>query len=124
MFPTPKKVTFRAQLEEEIENVKFTMRHSDILSPPAEGSKLEMSPPKKGGRKDASDYQEEGAALTADQKDVTSPGKRHFEDEEDDENETVPATPVAGRRKRDRQWRWTLGPSQEVDEEVATPTTP
>ena len=110
MFPTPKKVAFRAPLVEEIRNIEYTLRHSDILSPSSEHSKLELSPPKKGARKDASDYQEEGAKLAADQ----------AEDDED-ENESVPATPVAGRRKRDRQWTWTLGSlssaSQEVEEE-------
>lgn len=34
--------------------------------------------------------------------------KRESSDEED--SDTCPATPVAGRRKRHRQWRWTLGP--------------
>ena len=112
MFPTPKKVAFRAPLVEEIRNIEYTLRHSDILSPSSEDSKLELSPPKKGARKDASDYQEEGAKLAADQAE---------DDEDEDENESVPATPVAGRRKRDRQWTWTLGPvsstSQEVEEE-------
>jgi hypothetical protein len=109
MFPTPKKVAFRAPLVEEIRNIEYTLRHSDILSPSSEDHKLELSPPKRA-RKDASDYQEEGAKLTADQA-----------DDDEDENESVPATPVAGRRKRDRQWRWTLGPlsptSQEAEEE-------
>lgn len=121
MFPTPKKVGFRAPLEEEIENTIYTMRHSDILSPSSEGSKLELSPPKKGVRKDASDYQEEGAKLMADN--VASPTtrtKREVDDEED-ESDVVPATPVAGRRKKDRAWRWTLGPispSQASEEDM------
>ncbi len=35
--------------------------------------------------------------------------KRDSSDEED--SDTCPATPIAGRRKRHRQWRWTLGPT-------------
>lgn len=122
MFPTPKKVGFRASLEEEIENTKYTMRHSDILSPSDEGSKLELSPPKKGVRKDASDYQGEGAKLVADN--ATSPlagMKREADEEEEEESDVVPATPVAGRRKKDRAWRWTLSPvspSQASEDDV------
>ena len=126
MFPTPKKVSFRAVLEEEIENTKYTMRHSDILSPSSEGSKLEISPPKRGVRKDASDYQEEGAKLVADN--VTSPlaGVKRDIDDEEEESDVVPATPVAGRRKKDRAWRWTLGPaspSQASEEDVSNEQT-
>ena len=120
MFPTPKKVAFRAPLVEEIRNIEYTLRHSDILSPSSEDSKLELSPPKKGARKDASDYQKEGAKLTADQAASPSVVTKGEQEDEEDESESVPATPVAGRRKRDRQWRWTLGPvstaSQEVEE--------
>ena len=110
MFPTPKKVGFRADLEEEIENTKYTMRHSDILSPSLDDPKLELSLPKKGARKDASDYQQEGAKLVADN--VTSPlaGVKRDIDEDEEESDVVPATPVAGRRKKDRAWRWTLSP--------------
>jgi len=121
MFPTPKKVAFRAPLVEEIRNIEYTLRHSDILSPSSGDSKLELSPPKKGARKDARDYQEEGAKLTADQTASPSAGTNVEHEDEEDESESVPATPVAGRRKRDRQWRWTLGPlstsSQEAEKE-------
>jgi len=123
MFPTPKKVAFRAPLVEEIRNIEYTLRHSDILSPSSGDSILELSPPKKGTRKDASDYREEGAKLTADQAASPSVGTKieHEDEDEEDESESVPATPVAGRRKRDRQWRWTLGPlstsSQEAEKE-------
>lgn len=83
---------------------------------------MQISPAKKGARKDASDYQQEGAKLAAEN--VTSPLagiKREAKDEED-ENDSVPATPVAGRRQKDRQWRWTLGPisPSQGEEEKAT----
>jgi hypothetical protein len=119
LFPAPKKVGFRNELEEEIVNTEYTLRHSDILSDASERSTLELSPPKKGVRKDASDYQQEGANLVTEK--VTSPLvgiKREAKDEEE-ESDSVPATPVAGRRQKDRQWRWTLGPvspSQVEDE--------
>ena len=113
---------FRNELEEEIVNVEYTLRHSDILSSPSEDATLELSPPKKGVRKDASDYQQEGANLASEN--VTSPLagiKREAKNEEDEESDSVPATPVAGRRQKDRQWRWTLGPvspSHGEDEEA------
>jgi len=34
--------------------------------------------------------------------------KRESSDEDD--SDTCPATPVAGRKKRSREWVWTLGP--------------
>jgi len=37
-------------------------------------------------------------------------GKRESSSDEEDESATCPATPVAGRRKRHRQWRWTIAP--------------
>lgn len=37
-------------------------------------------------------------------------GKRDSSSDDENESDSCPATPVAGRRKRHRQWRWTLGP--------------
>ena len=36
--------------------------------------------------------------------------KRSFIEDEDDESESFPVTPVAGKRKCDREWVWTLDP--------------
>jgi len=114
MFPTAKKVAFAAPLTEEITTAKYTMRHSDIESSVSTISTLELSPPETA----KSEVEGEGNALKSGAKAVTtkkgmsSPPrtgeKRESSDEED--SDTCPATPVAGRKKRHRDWVWTLGP--------------
>ncbi|KAH9844722.1 hypothetical protein Tdes44962_MAKER07132 [Teratosphaeria destructans] len=110
-----KKVVFKAPLTEEIKTTKYTMAHSDISSSTI--STLELPPPAHTHQS----HQSEGMAhreaqqsnTSTDQEwvEATAPHtgeKRESSDEED--HEVCPATPVAGRRKRHRQWRWTLGP--------------
>ncbi|KAJ8106731.1 hypothetical protein OPT61_g9349 [Boeremia exigua] len=36
-------------------------------------------------------------------------GDKRDSSESEDDSDTCPQTPVAGRRKRSRDWRWTLG---------------
>jgi hypothetical protein len=36
-------------------------------------------------------------------------GEKRDSSSSEDESDTCPQTPVAGRRKRSRDWRWTLG---------------
>lgn len=120
MFPVTKKVAFRAPLTEDITTEKFTMRHSDIESSNSTISTLELSPPEAESEGEATskvaDAKSEGDALksqakAAKQKSAPSPragDKRDSSDEED--SDTCPATPVAGRKKRHREWVWTLGP--------------
>jgi len=114
MFPTAKKVAFAAPLTEDITTEKYTMRHSDIESSVSTISTLELSPPETNKL----EVEGEGNALksgakTATAKKSTSSSprtgeKRESSDEED--SDTCPATPVAGRKKRHREWVWTLGP--------------
>lgn len=96
------------------------MRHSDIESSNSTISTLELSPPEAESESEAiskvADAKSEGDALksqakSAKQKSAPSPragDKRDSSDEED--SDTCPATPVAGRKKRHREWVWTLGP--------------
>jgi hypothetical protein len=115
MFPTSKKVAFAAPLTEDIINEKYTMRHSDIESSVSTISTLELSPPETNKL----EVEGEGNALKSGAKMVTTTKKgtkssprtgekRESSDEED--SDTCPATPVAGRKKRHRDWVWTLGP--------------
>ena len=101
MFPAAKKVSFSAALPEEIRTTKYTLRHSDIESPII--SAPEVSTEEK---------QEEGTNTVAEPKSRPSLqlGTKHALRSEDDDSDNPPVTPVAGRRKKDRQWVWTLGP--------------
>lgn len=87
------------------------MRHSDLESSMSTISTLELSPPdaEKSESKDKADVQK--VNIKSKDKKTRSPQtgeKRESSDEED--SDTCPATPVAGRRKRSREWVWTLGP--------------
>ncbi|KAK3697321.1 hypothetical protein LTR37_017554 [Vermiconidia calcicola] len=124
MFPTSKKVAFRAPLTEDIKTSKFTMRHSDIESSSSTISTLELSP--SDDNTDGNESVLEEQAQKADQEGHTlgsaqSGDKGESPDKEDD-GDKCPATPVAGRRMKHRQWRWTLGPIS-TDEHVETSST-
>jgi hypothetical protein len=113
MFPAPKKVAFRAVLEEEIKNEMYTLRHSDIETQPIEVDTA-SSKDDEDDEDDENTNEEANEIAPTQQAQAISPKtgeKRDFSDEED--SDTCPATPVAGRRKRHRQWRWTLGPKEE-----------
>lgn len=129
MFPPAKKVGFKAPLTEEITTAKFTLRHSDIESSSSTISTLDLNESaeerdervvreEKGEKKKS----KEGKGATSPQ---TGEKRESSNDEEDDgDGETYPTTPVAGRRKRHRQWRWTLGPVRSTDASTSdeTPT--
>ncbi|KAK5175682.1 uncharacterized protein LTR77_000821 [Saxophila tyrrhenica] len=118
MFPTAKKVLFRAELTEEIETTKYTLKHSDIEAIlPVETAKERDEEPKQN-------HEEEGAAL---KERTTMPRTGHKRDSSEDDSDTCPATPVAGRQKKHRRWRWTLEPvspaspvKQKQEEDVGT----
>lgn len=113
MFPPAKKVGFKAPLTEEIKTSKYTLRHSDIESSASTISTLDLNESKESEPDKVAEVEEVKAVET------TSPqtgDKRESSDEEDDDdNESYPTTPVAGRRKRHRQWQWTLGPVQSAE---------
>jgi hypothetical protein len=108
MFPSSKKVAFRAPLTEEIKTTKYTMAHSDISSSTI--STLELPPPAHP-QEEGKVHREAQSEKSEQDPSSSSPHtgeKRESSDEED--SDACSATPVAGRRKRHRQWRWTLGP--------------
>ncbi|KAK3626115.1 hypothetical protein LTR56_020022 [Elasticomyces elasticus] len=107
-FPTSKKVLFRAPLTEEIKTSKYTMAHSDIESMQPSllpmGTKGALLKEKSGGKTATI-----GSTAKKPSTASAQPGeKRESSDEED--SDTCPVTPVAGRRKKSRVWRWTLSP--------------
>ncbi|KAK1815992.1 hypothetical protein LTR12_009589 [Friedmanniomyces endolithicus] len=111
MFPAAKKVVFRAPLTEDIKTSRYTMAHSDIEISITSIPIIDTDPVKgTEGQVPAMATNLEAnvdAACVA----ATAPHtgeKRESSDEED--SDTCPATPVAGRRKKSRVWRWTLGP--------------
>ena len=111
MFPATKQVSFRTPLTEDIKTSTYTMKHSDIESSTSTISTLELSPPEKTidlkASSDTSSGERKGEAAQSPPSPQTG-DKRESSDEDD--SDTCPATPVAGRKKRHRQWVWTLGP--------------
>ncbi|ORY18780.1 hypothetical protein BCR34DRAFT_582713 [Clohesyomyces aquaticus] len=140
LFPAEKKVAFRTPLEEEIKNVKYTMAHSDLESSVSSESTLSSVESTTSTRSDPStkslSLSVGSAASSSDapsSPSVPSPsngstssifsslegsprpkgprlGDKRDSSESESDSDTVPETPVAGRRKRSRDWRWTLGP--------------
>lgn len=103
--PTTKKVCFRDPVEEDIKNAKYLLRHSDLrsrssspappISNPAVNALSQMPPPR--ARELAPKTDDSTGAL-----------------EDDDEPSPISKTPVAGRNKKDREWKWTLGPLPKI----------
>ncbi|KAK5136888.1 hypothetical protein LTR08_001810 [Meristemomyces frigidus] len=122
IFPAAKKVSFRAPLTETIWNMKFTMAHSDIetsstittLETPAPKLAISLKVFEQVDVDDNEVSTRECPTLPSSQ----TGEKRESSDEED--SDTCPATPVAGRRKRHRQWRWTLGNAESAGKDVGS----
>ncbi|KAJ4985388.1 hypothetical protein SVAN01_09143 [Stagonosporopsis vannaccii] len=133
MFPAEKRVSFRTPLEEEIKTVKYTWASSDLDSSSSTLTSLDStstdsssagpeptathhsvvpklsqpslslqpsSPPKPTVAAIESSTRQRKPPRTGDKRDSS---------ESEDDSDTCPQTPVAGRRKRSRDWRWTLG---------------
>ena len=116
MFPSAKRVGFRTQLTEEIQTSKFILAHSDLdilesdmvslrLPPPNEAFKAALRKEKENSYDDDDRPQSAPAVIQASEEDQELRDARAEEDEAE-----YPKTPVAGRRKRQREWVWTLGP--------------
>ncbi|KAK0981337.1 hypothetical protein LTR91_011918 [Friedmanniomyces endolithicus] len=111
LFPAAKKVMFRAPLTEDIMTSRYTMAHSDIeisitSIPVIDTDPVENTEGESHATATTTEINVHPACVAA-----TAPHtgeKRESSDEED--SDTCPATPVAGRRKKSRVWRWTLGP--------------
>ncbi|KAI9373803.1 hypothetical protein BJX61DRAFT_360392 [Aspergillus egyptiacus] len=137
-FPPKKQVSYRYPLEEEITNVKYTARHSDLVSESESGScdssseddsdstssslSSEITP------SDDDTGTESSSDLTLEKK-----KKRKYRSAErqvraialmeglEDPYSHTPQTPRQGRLKRRREWKWTLGPLDEIGKVEPTP---
>lgn len=124
-FPAAKSVSFRAQLTEEIKTEKYTLAHSDLESSSSTISTLNLpSPAVDLSKQSSSEDSEKKARVTGDAGEGTvlakkgesaSPSTGDKRDSSDEDSDTCPVTPVAGRRKRRREWVWTLGPIENGD---------
>ncbi|PVI06830.1 hypothetical protein DM02DRAFT_638532 [Periconia macrospinosa] len=129
-FPSEKRVSFRTPLEEEIKTVKYTMAHSDIESSCSTISSLASSSTSSSDSETASEATA-SIEITPPSENPSSPSKPSINarflslensprpggaragdkrDSSESDSDSCPETPVAGRRKRRRDWRWTLGP--------------
>jgi hypothetical protein len=122
MFPAEKRVSFRTPLEEEITTVKYTLAHSDLEASVSTLSSLGSTVSSDASSNASSKL---SLSLSPPRSDKPAPsftslessprpkqpraGDKRDSSSSDDESDTCPETPVAGRRKRTRDWRWTLG---------------
>ncbi|KAF2847679.1 hypothetical protein T440DRAFT_402865 [Plenodomus tracheiphilus IPT5] len=139
MFPAEKRVSFRTPLEEEITTVKYTLAHSDLQSSSSTLSSIASTASITSSDADVADprppvclmtspstgFQKTGplseaprtslismvaATKASQQSRAPRIGEKRDSSSSDDDSDSCPETPVAGRRKRTRDWRWTLGP--------------
>ncbi|KAI4763053.1 hypothetical protein E4T52_04796 [Aureobasidium sp. EXF-3400] len=111
MFPSPKKVSFRAPLTEDIHNNIYTLAHSDIDSTSSSSSALETLPSGHGHYVQQQQKHKRAADLPI--RTPTSPAcgdKRDSSSEDDSDSDICPQTPVTRKSKKPREWVWTLGP--------------
>ncbi|KAL4882078.1 hypothetical protein BJY04DRAFT_187963 [Aspergillus karnatakaensis] len=124
-FPSKKQVSYRVPLEEEIKTVRFTTRHSDIVSDNETGS-CETSSDDDSDYSTSSGLSSETTPSDDDTGKSTSKStdkkKRKYRSAErqvraiarmeglEDPYAATPQTPRQGRLKRRREWKWTLGP--------------
>lgn len=110
MFPAAKRVAFKTPLTEEVKTEVYTVRHSDIESSSSTISTLELSPPEPAKNGESSETSSQHSQVKQASCGTSPQRGQKRESEEDEDSDICPATPVAGRRKRDREWVWTLGP--------------
>lgn len=137
-FPAKKQVNYRQPLEEEIQTVHYTARHSDLSAEP----ETEQSPPTSSDQdSDSNSSLAPSDTSTSDEDDSTgtrrSPlstlerkKRKHLSAEkqvravalmdglEENYGSTTPQTPRQKRVKRRCEWRWTLGPLEVRNEDT------
>lgn len=125
-FPAPKRVAYCFPLEEEIKTTRFTTSHLDLLSDESEeATKSDGSEDSEGSQ--PSDSSEEDEEREGNKGEKSGPRKKRksveghsqrqvqaaaLRDGLRDEAEYEPTTPAHGsrRKRRRREWKWTLGP--------------
>ncbi|KAI9718206.1 MAG: hypothetical protein M1812_004196 [Candelaria pacifica] len=103
LFSRVKKVTYTTTLSEEIRTTKYVAAHLDLL------------------REDEADGDGEPVQEAILDDSSTSPS-RHGEAQKDQDNDTLeaPKAPVVERKRRQRNWVWTLGPIAKEAAEQST----
>ncbi|USP80694.1 uncharacterized protein yc1106_07968 [Curvularia clavata] len=138
MFPAEKHVCFRTPLEEEITTTRYTMAHSDlessistlstvssvastattdsnasashhslVVNTSNNSSNASISPLQLSLEKSTSSF---SSTESSPRKKGPRTGEKRDSSSSEDDSDSCPETPIAGRRKRTRDWRWTLGP--------------
>lgn len=116
IFTGAKKVAFRTTLSEEITTSRYTWRHSDLDLPLSDvGPSTTLPHEAEETKRHDSLVEDDSLQLHINNMADSSPLKRHLEEDDEEavehsDNDICPVTPVAGRRKKDREWVWTLGP--------------
>ncbi|RAL17545.1 uncharacterized protein BO97DRAFT_8956 [Aspergillus homomorphus CBS 101889] len=132
-FPAKKQVSYRYPLEEEIQNVHYTARHSDLHEmneehPKQSTSSEESDSASSNSSSSSSDTNSsDEEPQTRSKQDLLSPVERKKRKHQKAERQVravalrekledmTPQTPVRKRAKRRCEWRWTLGPLQNRD---------
>lgn len=116
MFPSPKRVSFRAPLTEDIHNNIYTLAHSDIDFTLSSASALETLPSGHGHYvQQQQKHKRAAAALPIRTPTTPSCGdKRDSSSEEDSDSDICPSTPITRKSKKPREWVWTLGPIDQI----------
>ncbi|KAL9113217.1 MAG: hypothetical protein Q9227_002552 [Pyrenula ochraceoflavens] len=122
-FPSTKKVSYRQPLIEEIKTVRYTWRHSDL---PSDSDELPSEPESTDNQSGSSDSDSGSRSLASPPKrkrqdstrDTTTerpirspiPPKSVPESEHKDAESTTSSRTPHSRKRRRREWKWTLGP--------------
>ncbi|PYH84306.1 hypothetical protein BO82DRAFT_277126 [Aspergillus uvarum CBS 121591] len=144
-FPAKKQVSYRYPLEEEIQNVHYTARHSDLHDMEEERPKQSTStststPNSEDSDSTASNLSSSSDTNTSDDEpprtskhNLLSPVERKKRKHQKAERQVravalgeklgdmTPQTPVRKRAKRRCEWRWTLGPLENRDSSLPPP---
>jgi hypothetical protein len=132
MFPAEKRVSWSTPLEEDITTVKYTLAHSDLNASVSTLSSLSTIASSASSESNTSAMHHSIDSASTDKAasssvEIESPPRAKHpragdkrESSSEDDSDSAPETPVAGRRKRTRDWRWTLGPVSVSDKAAAT----
>jgi hypothetical protein len=129
MFPAEKRVSFRTPLEEDITTVKYTLAHSDLeasvstLSSLASTASTDSTTSAMHHSLDSDNSTSKASSSPAEGPPRAKHpriGDKRDSSSSDDDSDSAPETPVAGRRKLTRDWRWTLGPVSGSDKSTAS----
>ncbi|CAD0084534.1 unnamed protein product [Aureobasidium vineae] len=115
MFPSPKKVSFRAPLTEDIRNDIYTLAQSDFDFRSTSPTAIEPLPSGHGHYIQSQQKHKRAATLPI--RTPASPAcgdKRDSSSEDDSDSDICPSTPITRTSKKPREWVWTLGPIAQI----------